>query len=192
VTFEAIGFYRRVSNLIVDVDGAGPGGNTMTANRDDVVRVRGVSFIGTTTLTPEIAGSLSYTYNRSQRTNLLAGGYSALTGIPSNQVDATLDFHPTKAPFGLTLTVNHIGEVTNTVPFFGAVLGGDFTVVDLSGRYFLDKRRRQRINIRLENLFDEVYTTRHARNFLDSSATPFLVNNLGVPRTLHLTYSFGF
>lgn len=192
LTVEAIGFYRRVTNLIVDVDGAGPGGNSMTANRPDVVRVRGLSLVGSAVLTPAFAASLSYTFNRSQQTNELAGGYAALTGIPSNQVDAMLDFHPTRAPFGATLTVNGIGRVTNTVPFFGAVPGGDYTIVDLSGRYFLDSRRRHRINVRLENLFDEVYTTRHARNFLDGGSTPFLVTHLGVPRTFHLSYSLGF
>jgi vitamin B12 transporter len=191
VTVEAIGFYRRVSNLIVDVDD-GSGDTTITANRPGVVRVRGVSLVGSAVFTPSLASSLSYTYNRSQRTNELAGGYSALNGIPSNQVDATLDFHPARAPFGVTLTVNGIGRVTNTVPFFGAVPGGDYTVVDLSGRFFLDSRRRHRINVRLENLFDQEYSTRNARNFLDQSATPFLVNYLGVPRTFHLSYSVGF
>ena len=72
------------------------------------------------------------------------------------------------------------------------VAAGDYTVVDLSGRYFLDSRRRHRINVRLENVFDEVYTTRNARNFLDRPATPFLVTFLGVPRTLHVNYSVGF
>lgn len=187
---EAIGFYRRVTNLIVDVDD-GSGDTTITANRPDVVRVRGVSFVGSAHVTPEFSTSLSYTYNRSQRTNQLAGGFSSLTGIPSNQLDATVDYHPTSLPFGLGATLVGIGTVTNTVPFFGAVAGGEYTIVDLSARVFLDSRRRQRVNIRLENLFDRVYTTRHARNFLDQSATPFLVNNLGVPRTLHVSYSFG-
>jgi hypothetical protein len=71
---------------------------------------------------------------------------------------------------------------TPTLPF-GDVAAGNYTVVDLSGRVFLDSRRRHRINIRLENLFDEAYTTRSARNYFDSSTTPFLVRSLGVPRT---------
>ena len=191
LTLEATGFYRRVSNLIVDVDD-GSGDTTITANRPDVVRVRGLSLGGSAVLSPALAASLSYTYNRSQRTNELAGGYSSLNGIPSNQVDATLDYHPARAPFGVTLTVIGVGQVTNTVPFFGSVAAGDYTVVDLTGRYFLDSRRRHRINVRLENLFDQKYSTRNGRNFLDQSATPFLVNFLGVPRTLHVSYSLGF
>ena len=45
---------------------------------------------------------------------------------------------------------------------------------------------------RLENLFDETYTTIHSRSYTDATATPFIVNNLGVPRTFHVSYSFGF
>ena len=191
ITVEAIGFYRRVTDLIVDVDD-GSGDTTITANRSDVVRVRGLSFVGSATITRNVSATASYTYNRSQRTNTLAGGYSSLNGIPSSQANATLDVHPVRAPFGFAATVKGVGKVTNTVPVFGSVAAGDYTVVDLSGRYFLDSRRRHRINVRLENLFDEVYTTRNGRNFLDRPATPFLVNYLGVPRTLHVSYSVGF
>jgi vitamin B12 transporter len=65
-------------------------------------------------------------------------------------------------------------------------------VTDLAGRVFLDAGRRHRINLRLENVFDERYTTIHARGFTDVSATPFLVHNLGTPRTFHLSYSFSY
>jgi hypothetical protein len=40
---------------------------------------------------------------------------------------------------------------------------GNFTVADLSGRMFFDARRRHRINLRLENLFDNEYTVQHVR-----------------------------
>ncbi len=191
VTLEAIAFYRRVTDIIVDVADAGPGGNTMTDNRPDVVRVRGLSFVASAPLTPALSSSASYTHNHSQQTNELAGGYSALAGIPSKQFNASLDFHPTREPFGATLTINHVGPLTNTVPVFGAVAAGNFTIVDLSGRVFLDSRRRHRLSLRLENIFDEVYTTRHSRNFLDASPTPFLVSALGMPRTVHVSYSVG-
>lgn len=191
VSVEAIGFARRVTNLIVDVDD-GSGDTTITANRSDVVRVRGISFVGSAAFAPALSSTLSYTYNRSQKSNELAGGYSSLNGIPSNQLLATVDFHPTRDPYGLSLTLNHVGRVTNTVPVFGDVAAGNYTVVDLSGRVFLDSRRRHRINLRVENLFDEAYTTRSARNFFDSSAIPFLVRSLGVPRTFHASYSLGF
>ena len=65
-------------------------------------------------------------------------------------------------------------------------------VVDLSGRVFIDRNRRHRINLRLENLFDQEYSTSHRRGFQDLSTAPFLVHYLGVPRTFHLSYSFSY
>ena len=83
--------------------------------------------------------------------------------------------------------------IFNSVSGFGTVPSGNYTIVDLSGRFFLDARRRHRINMRLENVFDEEYTTRHARGFTDTSGgAPFIVHNLGVPRTFHLSYGFSF
>ena len=190
VTLEATGFYRRVTNLIVDVDD-GSGDTTVTANSPEKVRVKGVTLSGSGQFTPAVSGSLSYTYAKSER-NDLAGGYSAITGIPANQVQATLDLHPTRVPVGVTLTVNEVGKLNDSVSGFGRVPSGDYTVVDLSGRVFLDSKRQHRVNLRLENLFDEDYATGHARGFLDNSSSPFLVRRLGVPRTFHVSYSFGF
>ena len=189
-TLEVVGFYRRVTDLITDEDD-GSGETTITANSPTLVRVKGASLSGSGQMTPALSGSLSYTYARSESDDL-AGGYSTITGIPANQVQGTVDVHPTRAPFGLTFTVNAVGALEDTVSGFGRVASGDYTIADLSGRVFLDGRRRHRINVRLENLFDEDYATGHARGFLDNSTTPFLVRSLGVPRTVHLSYSFGF
>jgi vitamin B12 transporter len=191
INIEGIGFYRTVTDLIVDVDD-GSGDTTITANRPDEVRVRGFSLVGSATLTRALTGSLGYTYTNSERRQDIAGGYQSLPGIPDQQLQATLDLHPTALPFGAMLTVNRVGDMFDTVSGFGSVPSGDYTVVDLSGRVFVDRDRRHRINLRLENLFDEEYTTRHARGFPDFSATPFLVHNLGVPRTFHVSYSFSY
>jgi outer membrane receptor protein involved in Fe transport len=189
VTLEAIGFYRRVTDLIVDVDD-GSGETTITANRPDRVRVRGVTLVGSVAVSSSVSGSLGYTYTKSQRTNELAGGYDALAGIPENQVNAFVDIHPTGLPFGVTVTANGVGEMFNTVSGFGGVPSGEYAVVDLSGRVYFDRQRRHRINLRLENLLDKRYTTANSRGFPDASSTPFLVHHLGVPRTFHLSYSF--
>ncbi len=189
-TLEATGFYRGVTNLIVDEDD-GSGETTMTANSAGKVRVKGVSLAGSGQLTPSLSGSLSYTYAKSER-NDLAGGYLSIAGIPANQVQGAIDVHPTRAPVGLTFTINAVGTLNDSVSGFGLVSSGDYTIADLSGRVFLDGKRRHRINLRFENLFDADYATGHARGFLDNSTTPFLVRYLGVPRTFHLSYSFGF
>ena len=191
VTLEAIGFYRTVSDLIVDIDD-GSGDTTITANRADTVRVRGVSLVASSVVTTAVSGSLGYTYTRSQRKNELAGGYSSIAGIPSNQLEAAIDVHPRTWPVGATLTVNRVGDLFSTVPVFGEVPGGDYTLLDLSGRVFFDSRRRHRISMRLENVLNTEYAVGHARGFRDVPATPFLVHNLGTPRTFHVSYSFNY
>ena len=190
VNLEAIGFYRKVTDLIVDVDD-GSGETTMTANQDDEVKVLGFSLVGSAT-TRGVSASLGYTYTNSERRQDIAGGYQALSGIPDNQIQASLDVHPETLPFGAMLTVNRVGSMFDTVSGFGSVPSGEYTVADLSGRVFLDRSRRHRINLRLENVLDEDYTTIHLRGFTDIGSTPFLMHNLGVPRTFHLSYSFSY
>jgi outer membrane cobalamin receptor len=190
VTVEAIGFYRRVTDLIVDVDD-GSGETTITMNQPDVVKVQGISLVGSAAVTSAVSGSIGYTYNRTQK-NELSGGYTALPGLPSNVVDGSIDVHPTTLPFGATLTVNSVGRIVDTVAGFGSVPSGDYAVVDLAGRVFLDRRRQHRVNIRLENLFDKTYTTLSQRGIGDASTGAFVVHNLGVPRTFHLSYAYSF
>jgi vitamin B12 transporter len=191
VNIEAIGFYRTVTDLIVDVDD-GSGETTITANQPDEVKVRGISLVGSATLSSAVSASLGYTYTNSERRQDVAGGYDALPGIPDQQFQASLDLHPVSLPVGAMLTVNRVGDIFDRVSGFGNVPSGDYTIVDLSGRVFVDRNRRHRINLRLENLFDEEYATGHARGFADFSSTPFLVHVLGVPRTFHLSYSFSY
>ena len=105
VDLEVIGFYRKVSDLIVDVDDGTGSGNTITANSTNAVRVHGLSLVGSASLTSAVSASLGYTYTTSEQGNTLAGGYSSLPGLPSNRVNASLDVHPARKPFGATLTV---------------------------------------------------------------------------------------
>ena len=189
VDLEVIGFYRRVEDLIVDVDDGTDTGNTITANSDNAIRVHGFSLVGSASLTPAVSASLGYTYTTSEQGNQLAGGYSSLPGLPSNRMDALLDFHPAAKRYGGTITLNWVGAITDNVSGFGQVPSGKYVLVDVAGRYFLDARRRHRINVRLENLFDKEYATRHGRGFTDVGGTPYLVNSLGVPLTLHVSYT---
>jgi vitamin B12 transporter len=190
ISWEAIGFYRDVTDLIVDIDD-GSGETTITSNISDHVKAKGATIVGTAAINRAFSGSLGYTYTRSE-SNAQAGGYDNLPGIPRNQVDASLDIHPARAPFGIAATINYVGEMVNTVAGFGNVNTDAYAVVDLSGRLFVEKTRRHRINLRLENLFDKAYTTVLARGFPDTGGSPFLVHNLGTPRTFHLSYSFSY
>jgi vitamin B12 transporter len=192
VDLEFIGFYRKVSNLIVDTDDGTGSGNTITANSEDAVRVRGFSLQGSASLTPSLTASVGYTYTTSEQGNTLAGGYASLPGLPSNRVNASADVHPAHKPFGITFTVFGVGEIFDNAASFGRVPSGDYAVADLAGRYFLDARRRHRLNVRLENLFDKEYATGHGRGFPDAGGAPYLTSTLGVPRTLHVSYTLSY
>ena len=189
VNLEFIGFYRRVNDLIIgelnedDLE--------VPVNSEDTVRVKGFSLVGSTALGADFSGSLGYTYTKSEGQSGTAGGYSVLPGIPSNQWQAMLDYHPLRIPIGVMFTLNGVGETFDVVSGFGNVASGDYLIADLSGRVYLDKGRRHRLSVRLENLFDKEYATIHRRMFTDSG-TPFLSSNLGPERTLHVGYGFSF
>jgi vitamin B12 transporter len=181
-----------VSDLIVDTDDGTGSGNTITANSANAVRVHGFGVVGSASLTSAVATSLGYTYTTSEQGNTLAGGYSALPGLPSNRVNWSVDLHPRRSPFGGTLTFFWVGEIFDNVSGFGSVPSGEYAVVDLAGRYFLDTQRRHRFNVRLENLFDSEYATGHGRAFPDAGGAAYVTSSLGVPRTLHVSYTFAY
>jgi vitamin B12 transporter len=192
VDVEAIGFYRKVKDLIVDVDDGTDTGNTITANTSDAIRVYGASLVGSASLTSAVSATLGYTYTTSEQGNQLAGGYSSLPGLPANRVNSSIDVHPGGTPMGATVAITWVGEIFDNASGFGSVPSGKYTIVDLAGRYYLDSRRRQRVNVRLENLFDKRYPTGHGRGFTDVGASPFLTNTLGPPFTLHVSYAFSY
>jgi vitamin B12 transporter len=192
ISLEAIGFYRDITDLIIEVDHPDGSGNTITTNGPGHVKAKGVTIVGTATVNRSLSGSLGYTYTKSEGSAIAAGGYENLPGIPANLVDASFDVHPAGRPFGFSSTINFVGETVNAAPGFGNVTSESYTLVDVSGRYFVDNARRHRINVRLENLFDKDYTTVPARGFPDTGGDAFVVHNLGTPRTFHLSYSFAF
>jgi outer membrane cobalamin receptor len=192
ISLEAIGFYRDITDLIIEVDHPDGSGNSLTANGSGHVKAKGVTIVGTATANRAVSGSLGYTYTKSQGSAIAAGGYENLPGIPTNLVDASFDVHPSGKPFGFGSTINFVGETVNVAPGFGNVITEGYTVVDVSGRYFIGNSRRHRINLRLENLFDKEYTTVPARGFPDTGGSAFVVHNLGTPRTLHMSYSFSY
>jgi outer membrane cobalamin receptor len=190
--FEVIGFYRKISSLIVDTDDGTGSGNTITANSGDAVRVHGVSLQGSASVSPAFTASAGYTYTTSEQGNTLAGGYSSLPGLPSNRVNASADVHPAGKPYGGSLTFFWVGDIFDNVSGFGSVPSGNYSVVDLAGRYYLDAKRQHRLNVRLENLFGEDYATGHGRAFPDAGGAAYLTSPRGVPRTLHVSYTFSY
>ena len=139
VDLEVIGFYRKVSNLIVDTDDGTGSGNTITANSTNAVRVHGLSLVGSASLTSAVAATLGYTYTTSEQGNS-AGGRLQLTAGPaleSRELHRSICIPPA-TPVGGTLSVFWVGEIFDNVSSFGRVPSGNYAVVDLAGRYFLD------------------------------------------------------
>jgi vitamin B12 transporter len=77
------------------------------------------------------------------------------------------------------------------VSSIGPVQHGDYTVVDLAGGFYFDRDRHHRLGVRLENALDEDYATSVGRATRDTGGF-YPYRNLGMPRTLHATYSYSF
>ncbi len=80
----------------------------------------------------------------------------------------------------------------------GEVGYGDYTIVDVSARWFIDAGRRQQLNFSIRNLFDQTYG-RPGRGCKDVAtdgpydcSMPYTYVNLGMPRTFGLSYSYSF
>jgi vitamin B12 transporter len=113
--------------------------------------------------------------------------------IPKGLFKAAWTYRGMSAPFDLNVALIHVGDVYDAVGgSVGNVSHGDYTTVDLGAAVDLDKDRRHRIGLRLENLTDEDYVTGVARAVRDSDGSSYAARYLGVPRTLHATYSYRF
>src|SRR5690606_14892718 len=104
-----------------------------------------------------------------------------------------LTYIGTQAPYELNVTLLNVGDVYDVVASgLGRREHGGYTTLDLSGAYYLDATRRHRLGVRLENALDETYATSLGRGFRDAGNVPYVYRNLGMPRSLHATYSYRF
>lgn len=190
--WELIGFGRNVHNLIDFATFDPVTQQGVFGNVPRTVRVRGAEVVLDAQIAPALTVSVNYTYNHAHDD---AG--QQIDQVPRDLFKAGLDYHPASQPFGMTLTLVHTGQ--NFITVAGNRLQyGDFTVVDLSGRYFLDPDHRHELSLSLENLFDEAYG-RPGRGCADTPADgaydcsqPYYYVNRGVPRTLRGSYSYRF
>lgn len=185
--WEVLGFFRDVKNLIA-IGGFDPVTNQdLFDNVPGVVRVRGgqVAFDGA--LTDEVSASASYTYSSSKQ-----DGGLQIINIPVSLAKATLDYHPTKMPFGLTGSLNYVGDVYNNPAGLGVTNFGNYVVFNASVRLFLDETRHQRVDIGLNNVFGKRYATSLMGGFSDATGDAYVVHNLGQPRTFTVRYTYGF
>ena len=95
-------------------------------------------------------------------------------------------------PFGGEIIGNYVGSVVDNVSGgFGRQQRGHYAVMDLNAYVTFGADDRQRVSARLENVFDTDYDTRINRAARDTGGN-YLTHYRGVPRTLHVAYTYSF
>ncbi len=203
LAWQATYFTRDIDNRIqfADCDASDPATNCVVLypnldssyfnegfyiNLPGTVEVRGFELVGTADFKNGFTATANYTDAKSN----VAGG-AQLVRVPRSygKIGASYDADA----WGADLSVLWVGNVENQVAGFGRLPYGDYVVADVAAHVFIDSDHKHKLTARVENLFDEQYRTALGSALVDGSTTRrFQVGTLGVPRTLHVTYSYGF
>ncbi len=184
---ELIGFFREVKNLIDFTSFDDTTGQAVFGNVSGTVSVRGAEIALESSQSELWSATLSYTYNHS----IDPSTQMQIANVPTNLVKAGIDYHPL-APWGANLSVNYFGKTYATGLWDGTEAYGDDTIVNLSGRVFLDSQRHQRLDLSLQNLFNRTYATGLGTATRDADGSNYTYWNLGVPRNLRIAYTYKF
>lgn len=185
LSYELIAFRRSITDYIdsyVPLTIGGVVGESFT-NSNDEVKVKGYELITAYALTNSLGINFSYNRTNSELNNSGA----QLRGIPENEIKLGFNYDNQTRPFGASLNLNRVGHFNARQ----GVMRGDYIVADLSGYYNLGREQEHQFVVRIENLGDAVYATRVDSAVLDAGGS-YLYDNLGVERTLHLSYSYHF
>ena len=189
---EVSGFARDITDLI-DFDTFDEVTNQdVFGNVAGTVKTRGGQVQADTAVADALSANVNFTYSK---TTDESG--KQLDRLPVSLLKAGLDWHPANHPFGATVAVSYTGDVTRSV-LGQSINYGNYTTVDISGRYFLDAGRHQQLNLSIRNLFDQVYglPNRGCRDVATDGpfdcSSPYTYINLGLPRTVAVSYSYRF
>ena len=159
-------------------------------NNGTPVETNGGEFYAAATFGDGFTASGDWTHTESK---VKGSGTGQLNDIPKDTVKVQLDWAPAKLPVGVGASVIYVGDtVTGVNPAPTDRNYGGYTVLDLTGRWYVDAKRKQRIGIRVENLFDEEYYSSYTRGRIDGTTTRYPVGNLGTGRAFHIDYTVGF
>ncbi len=184
--FELTWFSRDISNYIdsyVPLTIAGVVGESFV-NSDDEVNMDGFELIVSYDFNDNLTGSISHTNTDAVFNNT----GPQLTSIPESESKLRLAYQHSNLPFSLSLTANHVGDINGR----RNTQRGDYTLVDLAGSYYFGDDEQHQFVLRIENAFNEEYTTRIDVGTADLTGKSYLYENLGMHRTMHLSYTLRF
>jgi outer membrane cobalamin receptor len=186
--WELIAFGRNVKNLIDYATFDADTDQAVFGNVPGTVRVRGGELQLGAEFTDFTVG-FDYTYSHS-----VDESNQQISGIPVQQAKASFDYHPDNQPFGLTLSALFVGAeyASGLGADGGNAQFGEYPLVDLAGRYFIDSGHHHIISLRLENVFNRQYATGLGTAETDADGTLYTFEDLGVPRTLEARYTYRF
>ena len=186
LSWELIGFYRNIRDLI-SFDGFDPDTDqSLAENIPGEVQVRGGELVLSAAPVRSLSATASYTYSRSRQS-----GDLQIARVPEQSAKASLDFHPAGTCYGATVSVNYVGKVFQSV-WDGREQYGNYAVVDLAGRVYLDAEQHHLITARLQNAFDKQYAASIGSAERDADGSNYTYWNLGVPRTFEIRYTYRF
>jgi vitamin B12 transporter len=190
IKWELTGFYRDIRNLI-DF-------GTFDANTDQdvfgnvpgTVTTRGAELTLDGSIANSLSANFSAVYNKTRET----GSELQFKQIPVTQSKLGFDYHPEGARYGASVNIVHVGNVDDEP--LGSGNGrfgyGNYTVVDLGTRLFLDTRHHQRVDLHLNNAFDRNYSSALGHGVDDTAGDAYVVHNRALPRTFGVNYTYSF
>lgn len=163
-----------------------PGYDRVRINIENDVDVRGAEFLLRGPITEALSFSVNFSYSEEEEDG------RQLPGRPRHNQKYSLSYDPAAGRFGLSFAVKHVGETTTDVSDFPDQQYGDYYVANLGARLYLDPERSHRLNLRVENAFDETYATRIRSATHEITGDPFMYRYLGAPQTMYVNYSYTF
>lgn len=177
-------FTRQVNRLIGSASDDNGGKHFVNSGRS--VLFRGVELDIALDLTRYLSFTLNHVYSRA----VAKGETQQINNIPLNNSKAGLAWKPQQG-LQLMLNVNRVGSVSDEENN-RRINYGNYTLVDLSVRHFLDVQQRQDITLSLENLTDQQYATSVASARRDADNSAYVYENLGTPWLAKLSYRMRF
>jgi len=188
--WEVIGFYRSIKDLIDYQYLDSETDQEVFGNVPGKVTVYGGEVTLNAVLTGALSADFDATYNHSRQT----GVDFQFDQIPVTLLKAGLDYHPPQHLYGGSIDLVHVGDLDDEPVGVGngRYSYGNYTLLNVSGRIFLDAARKQRIDLHVNNVGNHVYYAQLGFGVADANQAPYVVHDLGQPRTFQANFTYTF